>query len=225
MVVGELGAVIESDTAPKSGRKGRKLAQQFTGDRIGSLVGLAVGEQQSGAAFMGDEHRLSVATKEHQIPLPMAHRNAGVDLKGAFVNGHASLNVLYGAAPAHAQPAAAVLELRQQAMPVILLGAAMVDEPVNGFVGDDTVSSLGPELARDFCERPTGAEPTVYVGTQRRIAGEFEACVPMASALAHRLCAGGLVAAAPRLGRLAIAPKLAADRTDRAPQGGCYGSH
>jgi len=44
MVVGEFGAIIEGDAAPQPRGKRSKLAQQFTGDRIGSLVGLAVGE-------------------------------------------------------------------------------------------------------------------------------------------------------------------------------------
>jgi hypothetical protein len=51
-------------------------------------------------------------------------------------------------------------------------------------------------LTGDFGGRPTGAEPTVHVGTQGRVAREFEAGLPVAPALAHRLCAGGLIAAA-----------------------------
>src|SRR6185436_19747494 len=102
----------------------------------------------------------------------------------------------------HAQPTAPGFAPRQQAMPVVFLRAAMIDEAVYGFVGDNTVPGLGLELA-----------------------GEFEACVPMPSALAHRLCTGGLIAAAPHLGRLAVAPKLAADRTGRAAQNRRYSSH
>ena len=87
MMVGEFGAIIEGDAAPEPRGKSGKLTQQFTSDGIGSLVGLAVGEQQSGAALMRDEHRLSIATKQHQIAFPMAHRAAGVDLEGALGNG------------------------------------------------------------------------------------------------------------------------------------------
>jgi len=174
---------------------------------------------------MGDKHGLAIATKQHQIAFPMAHRAARVDLPGASVNGYPSLDVLDGAAPAHAQPTAPGFAPRQQAMPVVFLRAAMIDEAVYGFVGDNTVPGLGLELAGDFGGRPTRTEPTVHVGTQGRIAGEFEACVPMPSALAHRLCTGGLIAAAPHLGRLAVAPKLAADRTGRAAQNRRYSSH
>src|SRR4029078_5513566 len=124
-----------------------------------------------GAALRGDKHALAIATKQHQTAFPMAHRAARVDLPGASVNGYPSLDVLDGAAPPHAQPTAAGFAPRQQAMAVVFLRAAMIDEAVYGFVGDNTVPGLGLELAGDFGGGPTRTEPNERVAPPGRLAG------------------------------------------------------
>ncbi len=54
---------------------------------------------------MGDQDRLAVAAKQHQIALPMAQAGAGVNLGGPLMNRHPVLDVIdrsgtYSEAPA-----------------------------------------------------------------------------------------------------------------------------
>ena len=78
-----------------------------------------------------DEYDFAVPGKAHQIGLPVSGLGALLDVGRALGNGRAVLDVLNGTDAAPAQAAAAVFTHRQEAMPVILLGRAMIDVTID----------------------------------------------------------------------------------------------
>lgn len=80
---------------------------------------------------MGDEDRLAVTGKEHEIGFPMARLLAVTGALRTFLQGSALLDDIDHAAALPHEPAPAVLGAGQQAMPVILLRRAVIDEAID----------------------------------------------------------------------------------------------
>src|SRR3989344_6143084 len=94
----------------------------------------------------------------------------------------------------------------------------MVDEAIDGFVGDDAVTGLITQRASNLLGRPTRFETLAYISTQQIIPGELEAGIPVPAPFGQSLGASRLIPLIPYLGRLAVAIKLPADRAGRAAQ-------
>lgn len=155
MMQGELGAVVKSDGLAEGRGKGLEDLQKAFEDGLSSLVGLADEVKEAGGALVGGEDSLAVLAEEHEVGFPMAGQGAVVGLRGTIVNGDAVLDMVDGAAAPLAQAAAAGLVAGQEAMPVILLGGAMVDEAVDGLVADQGRAFEVAETTGDLLGRPT----------------------------------------------------------------------
>src|SRR5690606_13122734 len=102
---------------------------------------------------------------------------------------------------------------------------AMVDETIDGFMGDDTVTRLAAQCTGDLLGRPACFEALAYMHPQRLITAELEAGVPVPPTLGQSLGAGGLVAARPDLGWRAVTRQLPAHGARRAAQGARNRTH
>ena len=90
-------------------------------------------------------------------------------------------------------------------MPVIFLRRAMINETVDGFVGNNTSTGFALQVAGDLLGRPALDEPFTHIDLQGRLTREFKSTVPMSPPLRQLLCPGRRIAAGPDLGGLAVA--------------------
>lgn len=132
----ELGAVVEGEGEAQGGRQRGEPVQEVFDDGLSGLVGLASEAEEARGAFMSHEHGLTIFSEEHEIGFPVAGERAVVGLRGTMVNGDAVGKEVDGAASAAAQAAATRLVAGQKAVPVILLGRAVVDKAIDGLVAD-----------------------------------------------------------------------------------------
>ncbi|KFD28950.1 hypothetical protein IH86_06995 [Sphingobium yanoikuyae] len=80
---------------------------------------------------MGDQDGLATLGKEHEVRFPMPWPLPVLNLCRALTQRAPMLDDIDHAATETARTAALVLGPRQQAMPVILLGGAVIDEAVD----------------------------------------------------------------------------------------------
>ena len=150
----ELGAVVEGNGLTQGrGQRGEPVQETFD-HGLGSLVGLAGEAEETGGALMSHKHGLAILSEEHEISFPVAWERTVVGLRRTIVNGDAVGKEVDGTAPAATQAAATRLMAGQEAMPVILLGRAMVDEAVDGLVADEGLALEVTETAGDLLGGP-----------------------------------------------------------------------
>jgi len=131
----------------------------------------------------------------------MAGDGAVLGLGGALMNGHALLQVEQGASPALTELAAAGLVARQQAVPVILLGGAVVDKAVDGLVTDYGRAVGAAQAAGDLLGGPALQQAFPHRGAQLRGSSELVRSTPLATPVRERLRAQRSVTPFPGLGR------------------------
>lgn len=155
MMQGELGAVVESNGLAQGRGQGLEDLQEALEDGLSGLVGLAGESEKARGALVSGEKSLAVFAEEHEVGFPVAGKGAVVGHRRAIVNRDAVLDVVNGTASALAEAAAARLVARQETVPVILLGGAMVDEAVDGLVADQGLAFEVTETAGDLLGGPT----------------------------------------------------------------------
>src|SRR5690606_305672 len=141
-VLGELGAVVEGERAAQRWGQSEELAAEALGDGRSGLSLQPLDGQEARATFMGDQHVPAIAREGHEISLPMARSGAVGGLGGPLTDRAAVPDVVYGGTAPPTLPAAAVLGPWQQAVPVVLLRRAVIDEAVDGLVADDRPTVL-----------------------------------------------------------------------------------
>jgi hypothetical protein len=168
-VVGrELGAVVESEGLAQGRRQKGEPVQEVVDDRLGGLVGLAGETEETRGALMNHQHGLAIFSEEHKIGFPVAGEGAIVSLRGTIVNRDAVGKEVDRAAATAAEAAATGFVARQEAMPVILLGGAMVDKAVDGFVADEDWVFEVAETAGDLLGGPALFEVETNLSPQFR---------------------------------------------------------
>src|SRR5262245_17023139 len=150
VMVGKFGAVIESDAAAKRRRQAGELTQELARDRLGGFIRLALGQQQSGAALVGDQNRLSIPGKEHQVAFPVPRNRAAVDLSGTLVDGHSVVDMIHRIDAVAAQAATARFATREQTMPIVFLCTAMIDKAINRLMRDHAMPALSSQVSSDL---------------------------------------------------------------------------
>ncbi len=157
---------------------------------------------------MKDQDSLSVFSEEPEIGFPVSRLGAVLGLRGAIVNRHAVPEVQHRASCAGAQATAAGFAARQEAVPVILLGGAVVDEAVDGLVRDHRVAVETPQATGDLLGRPALLEVATHRGPQDGRGSELVGSAALPAPLGERLGARRRVTALPSLGWKAVAPKF-----------------
>ena len=104
---------------------------------------------------MGGEKSLAVFAEEDEVSFPMAWGGAVVSLRGTIVNRDAVLDMVNRTAAALAEATPSRLVAGQEAVPVILLGGAMVDEAVDGLLADQGLAIEVTETTSDLLGGPT----------------------------------------------------------------------
>ena len=131
VMFGELGSVVEAD-----GFADRlwKLAEATGDDPSGEdslSIERTLDDAEAGLSFMEDEQPLAISGEQHEVGFPMPRDAAAFDLGGSFGD-RTPLFDEAGRAAARASAApASEFVARQQAMPVILLRRAMIDETID----------------------------------------------------------------------------------------------
>ena len=168
-------------------------------------------------ALVQGQDRLAIETEEHQVRLPVTRGAAGRRRSRTLAEraavGHESGRTQGLAAAAAAFRAA----LGQEVTPGVVLCAADlgVDEPVDGFVGNDAATGVAGQPPGHLFRRPALLEAAEHLGPQHRISIQFGA--PPAPRACLLLRVAGLVPQ--RAG--AIAVQLPSNRRWRAIQTCC----
>src|SRR6266700_2207407 len=123
MVEGELGAIVEGDGLAQRVGQGFEPSLQLLGGRLSGFAGLLGEQEDAGLALVGDEDRLAIGGKEHEIGFPMPGRMAVLDLGWPLGDRDAVADEAGGRASFASAPAALELGSRQEAAPTSVVGA------------------------------------------------------------------------------------------------------
>ena len=100
---------------------------------------------------------------------------------------------------------------RQQPVPVIFLGTAMIDKAIDGLMTDDCATLFTRQPASDLFRRPSHRKAIPDLLLQCRLARQFMTTVPSPSPQGQTMGPGRLVTAIPDLGLPAVSVKLTTD--------------
>jgi len=130
-MLGELGAVVEADGSAQMFGKLAELVADTAGGQRCFAVGWLVEDGEAGLPLVQDEHVLPIFGEEHVVGFPMSRLGPLFGLLWSFRDWPALLDEACRAATAQALPSAPGLMAGQQAVPVILLGRAVVDVSID----------------------------------------------------------------------------------------------
>src|SRR5690606_17194788 len=196
VVQGELGAVVEGERAAELGGNVPEGSLEVGGDGDRGSADLTPEDHQSAAALDGKEDGDACNAEGHSIDFPVAGFAAVEDV-GALGDG-ASLMDEAGRAPATlAEPAPPGFAAGKQAVPVIGLGRAMVDEAVDCFMADDDATMVERQPASDLFRRLSHRKALTDQFPQARLARQLEPAVPASSPLRQLLRPNRVIAATP----------------------------
>ena len=128
------------------------------------------------------------------------------------MNGDAVFDMVNGTAAALAEAATPGLMPGQEAMPIIFLCGAMIDEAVDGFMRDEALSVCARELPSDLLGRPAHEEAGVDIGLQGKVTREFETIIPVSPPFSEMLGTGRFITTGPDFGRRTVTLQFPADR-------------
>src|SRR5215207_1135273 len=203
--IGELGAIIESDTATHRAGERTQEFGEFFHYRFSRFARLTTETEQARASLMSHQNGLTVLGKQHQVSFPMTWLSALIDIGRALINGYPSLDVIDRTAAFTSAPAALAFGARQVVPPAVVLGAPnlRIDEPVDRLVADDLAFAFLFESAGHLGRRPAPCKPGENLFLQITIAQQSTAFP--APALGLLIGVGRLIANL----RAAVALKLA----------------
>ena len=128
---GEFGSVVEGQGLAQGSGNLSEHRDEPLGGSLGLPVWRVVDHEVAALPLMGHEDVVAVFGEQHEIGFPMPRLTTIRRLDGPFADGTAALDVACGTTAAFAEASAAGLGAGQQAMPVIFLGRAMIDEAVD----------------------------------------------------------------------------------------------
>src|SRR5215475_4302523 len=209
---GELRAVVEGDGAAQGARHAAEQAGQVTQDGACGLRGLPEDAGEAREAFVNDQDGLAGDAEQHEVGLPVARFGPGIGGDRPLADGHAGLDVADRAGASLAAWPAAVLAARQEAVPIVLLRGAMIDEAVDRLGTDDRATMQARQSAGDLLRRPPHRKEVTDLVPQSRLARQLVAPATVAPSFSqHHRPLGVIALSRPVPARQAITPKLAAD--------------
>jgi len=155
------------------------------------------------------EDGLAVFAKEHEIGFPVTGHGAVLGLRRTKVNRDAVLEVIDGTPSPPAEATTARLAARQEAVPVVLLSGAMIDETIDGFVGDHRGAVPATQAAGNLLGGPALKQVLAHRGLELRRGGEFVRSTALTAPVGERLGAQGDVAPCPGFGLQAVTAQFA----------------
>src|SRR5512139_2287416 len=194
VVIGELGAIIESDTTThRAGQRTEEFGECFH-YRISRLARLTTDTEQARASLMSHQNGLTVLGKQHQVSFPVTWLSALVDVGRALLDGDSSLDMINGTAALRSAPATFAFAAGQVVPPAEVVGAPdlSIDEPVDRLIADDLAFAFLFESTGHLGRRPALHEPGENLLLQIGIAQQSTAFP--APALGLLICIGRLVA-------------------------------
>src|SRR4029453_12928389 len=167
---GELRAVVEGDGPAQGPRHWPEQGGQGAEDGPCGLGGLAEDAGEARQAFMDDQGGLAIGAEQHEVGLPVAGFGPGIGDGRPLADGDAGLDVVDGAGAALAPRPAAVLAAGQEAVPIVLLRGAVIDEAIDRLVADDRATMLARQPAGDLLRRPPHRKEVTALVPQSRLA-------------------------------------------------------
>ena len=130
VVLGEFVSVVEADGSTHCLRQFAELTSDGSSSGSSFSIDRTVNHAEAGLPFVENQQTLSTSGEQHKIGLPMARRLAAFGLSGSFGDRAPLFDEAAGAA-AYSSTPSYFLVARQQTIPVILLGRAMIDETID----------------------------------------------------------------------------------------------
>ena len=127
----ELGAVVEGEAFPEVLGDGIEEPGEVLFGAGGGSIGWVCDKGVAGLPFVEDEERLTRSGEEHVVGFPMTWGLPVGCFFGAFCDGASMADEAGGASATDAELASAGFAAWQKAMPVILVGGAMVDVAID----------------------------------------------------------------------------------------------
>jgi hypothetical protein len=82
VVLGELGAVVESDGLAQLGWQGFEPGDELARGGFGSFVWLSGEDEDTGHALVGDQDGLAIGFEEHEVGFPMSWEGPALAASG-----------------------------------------------------------------------------------------------------------------------------------------------
>lgn len=174
---GEFGAIVLGKATAQAFGEGLEPAAQPAMDDGCLARSCLADEDEARCTFLGYEQVLPGTAEAHDIGLPVARLPTFEDVSGSFSDGNTVPDVIDRTSPAFTEPATAALLLRQQAMPVVALGAAEVDIAIDGLMADAHARLRKRQPAGDRFGRPSHRKNLSHRNTTlavSRLSREFE---------------------------------------------------
>src|SRR5438093_6421835 len=143
---------------------------------------------------MSDQNSLTILSKEHQIPFPVARLAPLVDVGRAPIDGHSVLDMINRATTFAPPPTALAFPTGQIVPPAVVLGAAdlRVDKPIDRLIADDLCSLFLLQSPGDLGGGP--ASPQLIEDQSLEIGLTQKSTAPPASTMRLLLSVGRLIA-------------------------------
>ncbi|MDI4236485.1 hypothetical protein OZ411_27085 [Bradyrhizobium sp. Arg237L] len=127
-MLGELVPVVEADGFAHRPWKSAERTRDGPSGEDGFSIAWAVNDIEAGLSFVENQQALATSGEQHEVGFPMARRSATFSLGGSLGD---RAPVLDDADAAASASASHFFVTRQQAIPIILLGRAMIDETID----------------------------------------------------------------------------------------------
>ena len=172
VVLGELGAVVESDGLAQLGWQRFEPGDELSRGGFGSFVWLSGEDEDTGHALVGDQDGLAIGFEEHEVGFPMSWEGPAVGGLGALGDGDTALDGARGRTAFAAAPAAFGFGPGKIVPPGAVVGAADlgIDEAIDAFMADAGCSLVAGQPAGDLFGRPAVPQPIEHEAAQLAVA-------------------------------------------------------
>ena len=131
VMLGELGSVVEADGFTQRLRKFAELTGDGPSGKNGFSIERMLNDAETGLPFVQNKQPLAISGEQHEVGFPMARHMAAFDLGGSLSDREPLFDEAGRAAAWASAAASSEFVARQQAMPIILLRRAMIDETID----------------------------------------------------------------------------------------------
>ena len=131
VMLGELGSVVEADGFAHRLWKLAELAGDGPSGEDSLSIDRVLNDAEAGLSFVENQQPLAVSGEQHEVGFPMTRHLAALDLGGPFGDRAPLFDEAGGATASASAASSSEFMARQQAMPIILLGRAMIDETID----------------------------------------------------------------------------------------------
>ena len=131
VMLGELSSVVEADGFTHRLWKFAELTGNGSSGEDGFPIDRMQNDAEAGLPLVENQQPLAISGEQHEVGFPMARHTTAFDLGGSFSDREPLFDEAGRAAAWASAAASSEFMARQQAMPIILLRRAMIDETID----------------------------------------------------------------------------------------------